>query len=128
MSTSSPVYVGIDVSKARLDVHVLPSQEAFSFANDPEGCAALVERLMPMGISLVVVEATGRYRHRVAADLLGAEIPVAVVNPRQGIDFARSLGKLAKTDAIDAQVLARFASMRPSSRLRKTAGKCGHSR
>jgi len=111
MSTSSPVFVGIDVSKARLDVHVLPSQEAFSFANDADGCARLVERLTPMGISLVVAEATGRYQRRVAADLLLAQIPVAVVNPRQARDFARSLGKLAKTDAIDAEVLARFASV-----------------
>jgi transposase len=111
MSTPSPVFVGIDVSKARLDIHVLPSQEAFSFANDADGCARLVERLTPIGVSLVVVEATGRYQRRVAADLLSAQIPVAVVNPRQSRDFARSLGKLAKTDAIDAEVLARFASV-----------------
>jgi len=111
MSTSSPVFVGIDVSKACLDVHVLPSQETFSCANDADGCARLVERLTPIGVSLVVVEATGRYQRRVAADLLSARIPVAVVNPRQARDFARSLGKLAKTDAIDAEVLARFASV-----------------
>jgi transposase len=64
-----------------------------------------------LGVTLVVIEATGRYQRRVAADLLAAGIPVAVVNPRQARDFAKSLGKLAKTDSIDASVLARFAGV-----------------
>lgn len=114
MSASSPVHVGIDVSKARLDVHVLPGSQpglSFSLENTPQGSDQLLQKLMPLDVSLVVVEATGRYQRRVAAELLSAGIPVAVVNPRQARDFARSLGKLAKTDAIDAEVLARFASV-----------------
>jgi transposase len=111
MSASSPVFVGIDVSKARLDVHILPAHRALALANDPEGCSKLVQELRPLGVSLVVLEATGRYQRRVAAELLSAGIPVAVVNPRQARDFARSLGKLAKTAAIDAEVLARFAAV-----------------
>jgi len=107
----SPVFVGIDVSKATLDVHVLPDGLSFSLPNDPGGCAKLLERLAPLNVSMAVVEATGRYQRRVAADLLSGRVPVAVVNPRQARDFARSLGKLAKTDRIDALVLARFASV-----------------
>ena len=103
--------LGIDVSKARLDVHVLPAGLVFSVANNPAGSAELVQKLLPLGVRLVVVEATGRYQRRVAADLLAAGIPVAVVNPRQARDFARSMGRLAKSDAIDAEVLARFASV-----------------
>lgn len=107
----SPVHVGIDVSKARLDVHVLPAGSSFSCENSVAGCEQLVRTLGPLGVKLVVVEATGRYQRRIAADLLTAGIPVAVVNPRQARDFARSLGKLAKTDRIDAQTLARFAAV-----------------
>ena len=110
-TTDSPVFIGIDVSKSRLDVHVIPGDQSFSLPNDAQGIATLVERLAPLGVTLVVVEATGRYQRRVAADLLSAQIPVAVVNPRQVRDFARGLGLLAKTDAIDARVLARFASV-----------------
>jgi transposase len=119
MSTFSPVFVGIDVSKASLDVHVLPSGRSFSLPNDANGCEKLLKELSPLGVSLVVMEATGRYQRRAAADLISAAIPVAVVNPRQARDFARSLGKLAKTDAIDAEVLARFAGvghLRPSEK------------
>jgi transposase len=79
--------------------------------NDPRGCARLVEQLTPLGLSMVVVEATGWYQRRVAGDLVSAQIPVAVVNPRQARDFAKSLGKLVKTDKIDALTLARFASV-----------------
>jgi transposase len=111
MSTPSPVFVGIDVSKASLDVYVMPSGRSLALPNDPQGCQRLVDELRPLGVSLVVVEATGRYQRRIAADLISAGIPVAVVNPRQARDFARSLGKLAKTDSIDAQILARFASV-----------------
>ena len=111
MNDASPVFVGIDVSKHTLDVCVEPEHRTFRLSNDVNGCAELVERLRPLGVRMVVVEATGRYQRRVAADLLSAGIPVAVVNPRQARDFARSLGKLAKTDSIDAAVLARFASV-----------------
>jgi transposase len=111
MSASAPVFVGIDVSKSSLDVHLLPAGKTFSVANDPAGCVMLARELAPVGASLVVMEATGRYQRRVAAELISAGVPVAVVNPRQARDFAKSLGKLAKTDAIDAEVLARFASV-----------------
>lgn len=110
-TTRPPVHVGIDVSKARLDVHTLPEGASAGFANDPAGVAALLAWLRPRAVGLVVLEATGRYQRFVAAELLSAGIPVAVVNPRQARDFARSLGRLAKTDAIDAEVLARFASL-----------------
>lgn len=110
-AASSPVYVGIDVSKARLDVHVLPQDIAFSVENSPAGSMQLLQKLQPMQVAMVVLEATGRYQRRVAADLLSHDIPVAVVNPRQARDFAKSLGKLAKTDAIDAETLARFAGV-----------------
>jgi transposase len=111
MSNASPIFVGIDVSKASLDVHIIPAGRSFSCLNDADGCAKLIEQLAPLAVSLVVVEATGRYQRRIAADLISAQIPVAVVNPRQARDFAKSLGKLAKTDAVDAEVLARFASV-----------------
>jgi transposase len=111
MSTPSPVFVGIDVSKASLDVHVTPANRSFTLPNDPRGCEKIVDELRPLGVSLVVIEATGRFQRRVAAELISAGIPVAVVNPRQARDFAHSLGKLAKTDSIDARVLAQFASV-----------------
>jgi transposase len=106
---SSDVFVGIDVSKHRLDVHVLPAATAFAFDNTLEGIAQLIERLKPMNVYRLVVEATGGYQRRVAVELTAAGIPVMTVNPRQARDFARSLGKLAKTDKIDAAVLAEFA-------------------
>jgi len=108
-TASSEVFVGIDVSKRRLDVHVHPAGDALAFDNTPGGIAQLIERLKPMNVDRVVVEATGGYQRRVAIELTTAGIPVMTVNPRQARDFARSLGKLAKTDKIDAAVLAEFA-------------------
>jgi transposase len=105
---SSSVFVGIDVSKARLDVCILPTNQTLSVGNDPAGIQQLLALLQTQPVRLIVIEATGRYERRVAADLLSADLPVAVVNPRQARDFARSLGKLAKSDAIDANVLAQF--------------------
>lgn len=113
MTDSPPaqVYVGVDVSKARLDVHVDPTGQTLSVDNTPAGIRSLLATLGTLDVKLVLVEATGRYERRLAADLLDAGIPVAVVNPRQARDFARSLGKLAKTDRIDAAVLAAFARL-----------------
>ena len=109
--------VGIDVSKDRLDAHIRPSGEAFAVARDGEGLEQLVERLAARDVSLVVVEATGGFETTVAAALAGAGLPLAVVNPRQIRDFARALGRLAKTDAIDAEVIALFAEkVRPEAR------------
>ena len=109
--------VGIDVSKDRLDVHLRPSGEAFAVARDGKGLEKLVERLVALDPWLIVVEATGGFETTVAAALAGAGLPLAVVNPRQIRDFARALGKLAKTDAIDAEVIALFAEkVRPEPR------------
>jgi transposase len=111
------VFVGIDVSKARLDVVVRPSGEVWSFDNDEAGFASLVETLKPLSPRLVVLEATGGYQAPVAAALSVAGITVAVVNPRQIRDFGRATGQLAKTDVLDAEVIARFAeSVRPEPR------------
>lgn len=113
MSTSvEPVHVGIDVAKARLDVCLLPSGRGFAFDNDPAGIARLIELLRQQPrVACCLLEATGRYERRCAADLMEAGFPVAVVNPRQARDFARSLGRLAKTDRIDAATLAEFAKL-----------------
>jgi transposase len=105
----SLVFVGIDVAKEHVDVHLLPSGEAFRVSNDPAGIASLVDRLQAATPALIVLEATGGYESLVAADVAAADLAVAVVNPRQVRDFARALGLLAKTDAIDARVLALFA-------------------
>jgi transposase len=111
------VIVGIDVSKARLDVHVLPSGEAFAVARDGEGLAVLVERLGGLAPGLIGIEATGGFESVVAAALAGAGLPVVVVNPAQVRAFARALGKRAKTDPIDAAVIARFVeATRPQLR------------
>jgi len=109
--TGSVLFVGIDVSKARLDVCILPTNQTLAVDNDAQGVAKLVDLLAAQPVRQVVIEATGRYERRVAADLVTAGVCVAVVNPRQARDFARALGKLAKTDAIDAKVLAQFAQV-----------------
>jgi transposase len=103
-------FIGIDVSKDRLDIHVLPSEESFAVARNSEGLAALIERLGPLAVDLAVLEATGGFEQIVAAALVAARIPLAVVNPRQIRDFARATGKLAKTDALDAKAIANFAA------------------
>lgn len=111
------VFVGIDVAKDRLDVHVRPSGEAFAIARDGEGVARLTERLAALKPALVVSEATGGFEQVVAGSLAAAGLPIVVVNPRQIRDFARALGKLAKTDRIDAEVIALFAErVRPALR------------
>ena len=113
----TPIYVGIDVSKATLDVAVLPSSEAWQSANDPSGIDRLVERVAALSPALVVLEATGRYEAACAAALATAGVPVAVVNPRQVRDSAKATGRRAKTDSLDAAVLALFAErVRPEPR------------
>jgi transposase len=102
------VYVGIDVSKVHLDVSVGMGQTSWQVENSPEGIGELVQKLSELKPSLIVLEATGGYEMAAAGALALAKLPVAVVNPRQVRDFAKSLGRLAKTDHIDAQVLARF--------------------
>lgn len=102
-------FVGIDVSKDRLDVHVCPSGQAFSIARDAKGLHQLVERLRGVEPSLIAVEATGGFEMIVAAAIGVAQLPVVVVNPAQVRHFAQAVGKRAKTDPIDAAVIARFA-------------------
>lgn len=113
-------YAGVDVSKGHLDVAALrrgTPVERFSVANDPQGVDALVGRLGEAGAELVVLESTGGYERPAAAAMAAAGIPVAVVNPRQARDFAKATGRLAKTDKIDAEALARFAeAVRPEPR------------
>ena len=104
------VFVGIDVSKDRLDVHVQPSGEAFAVARDEAGIATLIGRLREAPPRLVVLEATGGLQVKVAGAVAAAGLPVAVVNPRQVRDFARATGQLAKTDRLDARVIALFAA------------------
>lgn len=102
-------YVGIDVAKDRLDVHVRPDGEAFAVPRDHDGLTSLVARLRSLSPQLIVLEATGGFEVTVAAALSSAGLPLAVVNPRQIRDFARAIGRLAKTDALDAEVIAHFA-------------------
>ncbi len=110
-------FVGIDVAKDRLDVHLRPSGEAFAVARDGEGLVQLVDRLQTLAPSLVVMEATGGYETIVASAVAAAQLPLAVVNPRQIRDFARATGRLAKTDRIDAAAIAHFAeAVRPPAR------------
>jgi transposase len=118
MTQGSPGnWIGIDVSKARLDVHRLPAATAAAFDYDSAGLEQLRAWLGRQPPSLIVLEATGGLETLVVAELAAAGLPVVVVNPRQVRDFARAVGRLAKTDAIDAAVLARFAQdVRPPIR------------
>jgi transposase len=111
------IYVGIDVSKDKLDVHVRPSAEAFAVARDGKGLRELVERLRVIAPTLVVLEATGGFETIVVAALAGAELRVVIVNPAQVRYFAKALGQRAKSDPIDASVIAAFgAAVKPEPR------------
>jgi transposase len=114
---SSGAFVGIDVAQAHLDVAVRPRGDAWRVAHDDTGIGALVERLRALGPALVVLEATGGLEGPLAGALAAAGLPAAIVNPRQVRDFARATGRLAKTDRLDAAVLAHFAqAVRPPVR------------
>jgi transposase len=111
------MFVGIDVSKERLDVHVRPSHEVFAVARDSDGLEELVIRLRTLSPQLIVVEATGGFETVVASAIGAAGLPLAVVNPRQIRAFATACGQLAKTDRLDAQVIAHFAeAVQPEAR------------
>jgi transposase len=99
---------GIDVSKATLDVALLPAEQQYQVTNDAAGFTELLKRLSAAGVELVVMEATGGYETAAATSLAAAGLRVAVVNPRQVRDFAKATGRLAKTDRIDARVIAAF--------------------
>jgi transposase len=110
-------YIGIDVAKARLEAACRPSGATVAVANDEAGIHDLVTRCQALAPTLIVLEATGGYEAAVVAALATAGLPVVVANPRQVRDFAKATGQLAKTDAIDAQVLALFADrVRPTPR------------
>ena len=114
---SVPVFVGVDVSKSRLDAAVTGSDETWSVSNTVEGITQLVERVGAIEPALVVMEATGGFEVPAAGALAAAGIPIVIANPRQVRDFARSTGQLAKTDALDAHMLALFAErVRPQVR------------
>lgn len=104
------VYVGVDVSQTQLDIAMDGSTEGWSFPNDEQGISRTVDFLQGLHPALVVLEATGGMELAPAAALATAGLPVAVVNPRQIRDFARAIGKLAKTDRLDAQIMALFAA------------------
>jgi len=115
-------FVGIDVSKAVLDVAVRPTEGKWSVPNSSKGMQELVQRLREFQVALIVLEASGGLERRAVAALAGAGLPVVAVNPRQVRDFAKATGKLAKTDTIDAAVLALFAErIRPERRPIKDA-------
>lgn len=110
-------FIGIDVAKATLDIASLPDGESWTVTNDDSGLAELIPRLVALAPVLVVMEATGGFETPAAIALAHAGLPVAIVNPRQVRDFAKAMGRLAKTDALDAGMLADFAQrVRPEPR------------
>jgi transposase len=114
------IFIGIDVSKATLDIASWPTGKGWSTANDPAEIADLVKRLKELQPALIVLEATGGLEIPLVSELAKESLPVVVVNPRQVRDFAKATGRLAKTDAIDSEVIARFGeAIRPEPRLLK---------
>jgi transposase len=113
----SDSFVGIDISKNNLDVHLLPEDHSETYQYEPTAVKALIKKLKATEPLLIVLEASGGYEISIAAQLADASLPVAIINPRQIRDYARAIGKLAKTDKIDARVIARFAQdVRPETR------------
>jgi transposase len=108
---SEPVYVGIDVAKASFEVAASGEEQTLSLGNDEAGHAELCQVLVPLAPRLILLEATGGHERLLALALAAAGLRVSVINPRQARDFARCMGKLAKTDRIDAQVLRGFAAL-----------------
>jgi transposase len=121
MNNAAEIFVGIDVSKSWLDMAVHEQSAAWRFSNDPEGWVKLVKHLKKLQPTLVVLEATGGFEMLVTAELHHAGLPVVVMNAKRVRDFARATGRLAKTDKLDARVIAHFAAaVRPE--LRASAG------
>ncbi|MGB4782122.1 MAG: transposase, partial [Candidatus Methylomirabilis sp.] len=115
--TPSTIFVGIDVANARLDLAWRPTGERWTAPNTERGIRAICRRLRTPAPALIVLEATGGLELPLTGALAAAELPVVVVNPRQVRDFAKAIGQLAKTDALDAAVLAQFAeAVRPPVR------------
>jgi transposase len=116
-SMNAGLFIGIDVSKDRLDMAVRPTGQCLSFDNTDAGVDNLIRALSDLSPTLIVMEATGRYHRLALGGLLAANLPAVAINPRQSRDFARALGQLAKTDRIDAAILAEFADkVRPALR------------
>ena len=114
---SSEAYIGVDVSKDLLDVKVLPSEQALQFPNDDPGIKKLITFVKKLDPQLIVFESTGSLEMLAVSSLIENHVPVVVINPRQIRDFAKATGKLAKTDSIDADTIARFArDIRPEVR------------
>ena len=121
MKKAVEIFVGIDISKAWLDIAVHEQAETFRTSNDDAGIASLVKRLKKLKASLIVLEPTGGFEMLVVAELTRAGLPAAVVNAKRVRDFARATGQLAKTDRLDAKVLAHFAAaVRPAVRSLRT--------
>jgi transposase len=115
-------FVGIDVAKNTLDIRLEPVGESLHVAYDDAGVSEIRQRLLALAPTLIVMEATGGLETRLACELAACGLPVAVINPRQARDFAKATGQLAKTDQVDAAVLAHFAcAIRPAVRVRKDA-------
>jgi transposase len=111
-NVSTAVWVGVDIAKDKFDVHVRPLSLRFTFSNDADGFTQFVDELrLHPGLQMVVIEASGGYERSLVSHLIEAGIPASVVNPRQVRDFAKGLGLRAKTDTIDAAVLAHFAEI-----------------
>jgi transposase len=116
------VFVGLDIAKANIEIMVRPSGETWTASNDDVGVAALLTRLRGLSPTLIVCETTGGYERAIVSALAAAAQPIVVANPRQVRDFARATGQLAKTDRLDAQILALFAErVRPIARPIPTA-------
>jgi transposase len=114
---SSEAYIGVDVSKDLLDVKVLPSEQAQQFSNDDHGIKKLITFVKKIDPQLIVFESTGGLEMLAVSSLIENHVPVVVINPRQIRDFAKATGRLAKTDSIDADTIARFArDIRPEVR------------
>ena len=107
MSTSL-ISVGLDVAKDSIELALSNESKTQSFPNTPEGHQRIVQLLKPLSLRIIIAEATGKYHQVLTATLQAADLPIAAINPRQARDFARAIGQLAKTDAIDARVLAKF--------------------
>ena len=118
---ANQIAVGIDISKKTMDVAIGHEQPTAIFSNDGAGHQALIEELKNHQVSLIVMEATGQYQLACACALQAAGFAVVVINPRQARDFAKAMGRLVKTDSVDARMLAELAHRRHASQRRDTA-------
>ena len=120
-TSTSEVYIGIDVSKTELDVAIWDSTRYYQFSNDEKGIKALINRIKGLSPTLIVLEASGGLEMAIVMAMVEKGLPAVIINPKRIRDFARSIGQLAKTDKIDAQVLAHFAkAVKPELRPLKT--------